>query len=191
MAADESRRPFLCEVQLREMRTGRVARRIWPGLGLLAGLSCGMIWVGCNEVEVFRIKNRLCRVDAYEAALKAQVARWSKTCLLDESRCEYEKPHPLAGRWPHWPPFCCGTASFAGPAVETPVRFHGPPCPLRASLDNAARFLGFAPPTGFEPMLVKQKREGHRLLAFVFKGGSSGVRTLGLGIKSPLLCQLS
>jgi len=25
----------------------------------------------------------------------------------------------------------------------------------------------------------------------VLKGGSSGVRTLGLGIKSPLLCQLS
>lgn len=77
------------------------------------------------------------------------------------------------------------------PRWITPVRFHGPPCPLRALLENAARFLSFAPPTGFEPMLVKQKREGHRLLAFVFKGGSSGVRTLGLGIKSPLLCQLS
>ena len=88
-------------------------------------------------------------------------------------------------------PFCYGAASFAGPAVETPVRFHGPPCPLRASLDNAARFFSFALPTGFEPMLVKQKREGHRLLAFMLKGGSSGVRTLGLGIKSPLLCQLS
>lgn len=74
---------------------------------------------------------------------------------------------------------------------ETPVRFHGLPRPLRVSLDNAARFLGFAPPTGFEPMLVKQKREGIWLLAFVLKGGSSGVRTLGLGIKSPLLCQLS
>ena len=181
---------FLCEVQLREMRTGRVARRIWPGLGLLAGLSCGMIWVGCNEVEVFRIKNRLCRVDAYEAALKAQVARWSKTCLLDESRCEYEKPHPLAGRRPHWPPLLRDRI-LCRPRWITPVCFHGPPCPLRALLENAARFLSFAPPTGFEPMLVKQKREGHRLLAFVFKGGSSGVRTLGLGIKSPLLCQLS
>ncbi len=74
---------------------------------------------------------------------------------------------------------------------ETPVRFHGLPCPCWALLENATRFLSFAPPTGFEPMLVKQKREGHRLLAFVFKGGSSGVRTLGLGIKSPLLCQLS
>ena len=133
MAADESRRPFLCEVQLREMRTGRVARRIWPGLGLLAGLSCGMIWVGCNEVEVFRIKNRLCRVDAYEAALKAQVARWSKTCLLDESQYEYEKPHPLAGRRPHWPPFCYGTVSFSGPAGKRPcvsTGFHAP-CGLR------------------------------------------------------------
>lgn len=77
------------------------------------------------------------------------------------------------------------------PRWETPVRFHGLPRPLRALLENAARFLSFAPPTGFEPMLVKQKREGHRLLAFMSKGGSSGVRTLGLGIKSPLLCQLS
>lgn len=74
---------------------------------------------------------------------------------------------------------------------ETPVRFHGLPRPLRVSLENAARFPSFAPLTGFEPMLVKQKREGHRLLAFELKGGSSGVRTLGLGIKSPLLCQLS
>lgn len=77
------------------------------------------------------------------------------------------------------------------PRWEMPVRFHGLPRSLRASLENAAYFLSFAPLTGLEPMLVKQKREGHRLLAFVFKGGSSGVRTLGLGIKSPLLCQLS
>ena len=74
---------------------------------------------------------------------------------------------------------------------ETPVRFHGLPRPLRVSLENAAHFLSFAPLTGLEPMLVKQKREGRRLLAFMLKGGSSGVRTLGLGIKSPLLCQLS
>ena len=87
--------------------------------------------------------------------------------------------------------FCCGAAPVAGPAGETPVRFHGSPRSLRASLENTARFLSFAPPTGFEPMLIKQKREGHGLLAFMLKGGSSGVRTLGLGIKSPLLCQLS
>lgn len=37
----------------------------------------------------------------------------------------------------------------------------------------------------------KQKREGIAALAFSLYGGSSGVRTLGLGIKSPLLCQLS
>lgn len=102
------------------MRTGCVARRIWPGLGLLAGPSCGKIWVGCNKVEVFRIKNRLCRVDAYEAALKAQVARWSKTRLLDESRCEYEKPHPLAGRRPHWPPFATGPHPLQAPPWKRP-----------------------------------------------------------------------
>lgn len=172
------------------MRTGRVARRIWPGLGLLAGLSCGTIWVGCNEVEVFRIKNRLCRVDAYEAALKAQVARWSKTCLLDESQYEYEKPHPLAGRRPHWPPFAAGPHSLQAPLGNARA-FPRASTPLAGFAGKRCAFPSFAPPTGFEPMLVKQKREGHRLLAFVFKGGSSGVRTLGLGIKSPLLCQLS
>lgn len=133
LAADESRRPFLCEVQLREMQTGRAARRIWPGLGLLAGPSCGMIWVGCNEVEVFRIKNRLCRVDAYEAALKAQVARWAKTCLLDESQYEYEKPHPLAGRRPHWPPFAVGPHPLQAPLWKRPCASTGlhAPCGLR------------------------------------------------------------
>ena len=37
------------------------------------------------------------------------------------------------------------------------------------------------------------QREGreHVLSAFVFHGGPAGVRTLDLGIKSPLLCQLS
>ena len=131
------------------MRTGRVTRRIWPGLGLLVGPSCGMIWVGCNEVEVFRIKNRLCRVDAYEAALKAQVARWSKTCLLDESRCEYEKPHPLAGRRPHWPPFATGPHPFqvplgnarAFPRASTPLAgFAGKRCAFpRLSTPNGVR----------------------------------------------------
>ena len=184
------RRPFLCEVQPCEMQTGRAARRIWPGLGLLADLSCGMIWVGCNEVEVFRIKNRLCRVDAYEAALKAQVARWAKACLLDESQYEYEKPHPLAGRRSHWPPFATGPHPFQAPLgkrhTSTGLRAPCGLCWKTLRVSSASH-----PPTGFEPMLVKQKREGHRLLAFVFKGGSSGVRTLGLGIKSPLLCQLS
>lgn len=173
------------------MRTGRVARRIWPGLGLLAGSPCGMIWIGCNEVEVFRIKNRLCRVDAYGAALKAQVARWAKTCLLDESRCEYEKPHPLAGRRPHWPPFAVGPHPLQAPLWKRPCASTGLHAPCGLCWKTLRVSSASHPPTGFEPMLVKQKREGHRLLAFVFKGGSSGVRTLGLGIKSPLLCQLS
>ena len=37
----------------------------------------------------------------------------------------------------------------------------------------------------------KAKREDIAVLAFPCNGGPSGVRTLGLGIKSPLLCQLS
>lgn len=62
---------------------------------------------------------------------------------------------------------------------ETPVRFHGPPRPLRALLENAARFLSFAPPTGFEPMHVKQKREGHmaprvHVEGWVIRGSNPG-----------------
>lgn len=62
---------------------------------------------------------------------------------------------------------------------ETPVRFHGLPRLLRVSLENAARFLGLAPPTGFEPMLVKQKREGHmaprvRVEGWVIRGSNPG-----------------
>ena len=179
MAADESRRPFLCEVQLREMQTGRVARRIWPGLGLLAGPSCWMIWVGCNEVEVFRIKNRLCRVDAYEAALKAQVARWLKTCLLDESRYEYEKPHPLSGWRLHWPPFAAGPHPLQAPLRKRPCVSTGLHAPCGLHWETPARLLSFAPLTGFEPMLVKQKREGRRasrvrVQGWVIRGSNPG-----------------
>ena len=178
MAADESRRPFLCEVQLREMQAGRVARRIWPGLGLLTGPFCGMIWVGCNEVEVFRIKNRLCRVDAYETALKAQVARWLKTCLLDESQYEYEKPHPLAGRRLHWPPFAAGPHPLQAPLGNARALPRAS-APLAGFAENAGRFLSFASLTGFEPMLVKQKREGRRasrvrVQGWVIRGSNPG-----------------
>lgn len=172
------------------MRTGRVARRIWPGLGLLAGLSCGMIWDGCNEVEVFRIKNRLCRLDAYEAALKAQVARWSKTCLLDESRCEYEKPHPLAGRWPHWPPFAAGPHSLQAPLGNAGA-FPQASVPLAGFAGKRCAFPQLRTPNGVRTHALNKNARGIWLLAFMLKGGSSGVRTLGLGIKSPLLCQLS
>ena len=65
------------------------------------------------------------------------------------------------------------------PRWVTPVRFHGPPRPLRASLENAARFLSFASLAGFEPMLVKQKREGHmaprvHVEGWVIRGSNPG-----------------
>ena len=65
------------------------------------------------------------------------------------------------------------------PRWETPVRFHGLPRPLRASPENAARFLSSAPLTGLEPMLVKQKREGHmaprvRVEGWVIRGSNPG-----------------
>ena len=54
-----------------------------------------------------------------------------------------------------------------------------------------SRFLGYALLAGWNPCEVNKNARGSEPLAFMFKGGSSGVRTLGLGIKSPLLCQLS
>ena len=66
------------------------------------------------------------------------------------------------------------------PRWVTPVRFHRLPCPLWALLENVARFLSFAPPpTGFEPMLVKQKREGHmaprvHVEGWVIRGSNPG-----------------
>ena len=53
------------------------------------------------------------------------------------------------------------------------------PYPFRAPLGNAAYLLSFAPLTGFEPMLVKQKREGHmaprvRVEGWVIRGSNPG-----------------
>ena len=46
-------------------------------------------------------------------------------------------------------------------------------------------------PDGFDPMRVQQKSDQPKLVALTFFGGPSGGRTLDLGIKSPLLYQLS
>lgn len=185
MAADESRRPFLCEVQLREMQTGCAARRIWPGLGLLVGPSCGMIWVGCNEVEVFRIKNRLCRVDAYEAAQKAQVARWSKTRLLDESQYEYEKPHPLAGRWPHWPPFAAGPHPLQAP-LDNARALPRASVPLAGFAGKRCAFPQLRTPNGVRTHARKTKARGaHGSSRSCSRVGHQGFEPWALGLKVP------
>ena len=46
-------------------------------------------------------------------------------------------------------------------------------------------------PCGFETMLRKRKSQAVRAWLVITNGGPSGSRTLDLGIKSPLLCQLS
>ena len=61
---------------------------------------------------------------------------------------------------------------------------------LRAALTNAHAFTQLRAPTGSNPCTGK-KSDQPELIAFLFYGGPSGVRTLDLGIKSPLLCQLS
>ena len=67
-----------------------------------------------------------------------------------------------------------------------------------AALSRLARCDGKCPrvcsaprPDGFELVARPQKSGRHPPVAFLFYGGPSGVRTLDLGIKSPLLCQLS
>ena len=65
---------------------------------------------------------------------------------------------------------------------------------LRRSLpDSPLRGLYGALPWTSASQLACAKEEGreHVLSAFTFHGGPAGVRTLDLGIKSPLLCQLS
>mgnify|MGYP000643363802 CR=1 FL=1 len=47
------------------------------------------------------------------------------------------------------------------------------------------------PEQGSNPWSGNKKARGACSGLFLVKGGPSGVRTLGLGIKSPLLCQLS
>ena len=62
---------------------------------------------------------------------------------------------------------------------------------LRAALANAYAFPQLRTPTGSTPCEVNKKSDQSKPVAFLFYGGPSGVRTLDLGIKSPLLCQLS
>ena len=61
---------------------------------------------------------------------------------------------------------------------------------LRAALANAHAFTQLRAPTGSNPCRGNKKRPTG-VDRFLFYGGPSGVRTLDLGIKSPLLCQLS
>ena len=82
---------------------------------------------------------------------------------------------------------------YGGPSGVQPA-----PQAAAAALSRLARCAGkrsrvySAPrPDGFEPVYLQQKSGRHPPVAFLFYGGPSGVRTLDLGIKSPLLCQLS
>ena len=63
------------------------------------------------------------------------------------------------------------------------------PCALR--WQTLTRLLSSAPRRVRTHALATKKSGRHPPVAFLFYGGPSGVRTLDLGIKSPLLCQLS
>ena len=64
--------------------------------------------------------------------------------------------------------------------------------PLRAALENARAFPQLRPLNRVRTRArLTKKARGSRSGLSRVKGGPSGVRTLGLGIKSPLLCQLS
>ena len=62
---------------------------------------------------------------------------------------------------------------------------------LRAALVNAYAFPQLRAPTGSTPCEVNKKDGQPKLTVLTCFGGPSGGRTLDLGIKSPLLYQLS
>ena len=64
-------------------------------------------------------------------------------------------------------------------------------CALRATLVNAYAFPQLRAPTGSTPCEVNKKSDQPKPVALTCFGGPSGGRTLDLGIKSPLLYQLS
>ena len=91
------------------------------------------------------------------------------------------KPPPCAVGLPYaaTPPRTI-SLSRAVPPPGTVNPLHGKPSPER-----------FRPPRGLESSTGIKKAPGAWHRCFACSGGSLGVRTLGLGIKSPLLCQLS
>lgn len=62
---------------------------------------------------------------------------------------------------------------------------------LRAALANAHAFTQLRAPTGSNPCLGNKKAAGIRQSLFYSMVGRQGFEPLDLGIKSPLLCQLS
>ena len=84
--------------------------------------------------------------------------------------------------------FSLGGPSGVQPAAQTAATALRA---LRAALANAHAFPQLRALSGSNPCLGNKKAAGIRQSLFLFYGGPSGVRTLDLGIKSPLLCQLS
>ena len=83
---------------------------------------------------------------------------------------------------------CFGGPSGGQPALQAAAAAL---CALRATLVNAYAFPQLRAPTGSTPCKVNKKDGQPRLTVLTCFGGPSGGRTLDLGIKSPLLYQLS
>ena len=83
---------------------------------------------------------------------------------------------------------CFGGPSGGQPALQAAATAL---CALRATLVNAYAFPQLRAPTGSTPCEVNKKATSLSQSLYQALGGPSGGRTLDLGIKSPLLCQLS
>ena len=83
---------------------------------------------------------------------------------------------------------CFGGPSGGQPALQAAATAL---CALRATLVNAYAFPQLRAPTGSTPCEVNKKSDQPKPVALTCFGGPSGGRTLDLGIKSPLLYQLS
>ena len=84
-------------------------------------------------------------------------------------------------------------ACFGGPSGGQPAAQAAAAAPRRLARCAGKRLrVSSAPrPFGFDPMQGQQKSDQPKPVALQCLGGPSGGRTLDLGIKSPLLYQLS
>ena len=82
---------------------------------------------------------------------------------------------------------------FGGPSGGQPAAQAAAAAPRRLArcAGKCLRVFSATRPFGFDPMKGQQKSDRPKPVALTYFGGPSGGRTLDLGIKSPLLYQLS
>ena len=146
-------------------------------------ISFSFLWVGRQGFSLLR-RRPLRRFRALRAALANAHAFTQLRALSGSNPCRGNKKATNRSR----------SLSFLWWAVRGSACSAGGRCGasrLARCAGKRSRVYSAPRPDGFEPVTRQQKSGRHPPVAFLFYGGPSGVRTLDLGIKSPLLCQLS